>query len=510
MEMDKIWILVAFIAYLLMMIVIGALYARRTKNTEDYFLGGRSLGGWVAALSAQASDMSGWLLMGLPGAIYIAGTGEAWIAIGLFIGTALNWFLVAGRLRRYTIKANNSITLPAYFENRYRDKSKILLGISSIFIVIFFLVYTASALSAGGKLFNIVFGIDYRISLLIGAVVILVYTFLGGFMAVCITDFIQGMLMLVGLLAVPIIALFIVSPENILAVLNESGVSGGTSSYLNLFQHGGDKISVITIVSNLGWGLGYFGMPHILTRFMAIRSEKELKKSRIIANVWVLISLGMACMLGIVGRAYLYPTVLEKVTSENVFIEMITKLFTAELALPFIGGIFLCGILAAIMSTADSQLLVTASSVSQDLYKGIIRKNASEKNTLMISRITVIVVAVLAYIIAYNPNNSIMGLVSNAWAGFGATFGPVILLSLFWKRSNRAGAIAGMLGGGLTVIIWDYLSVFGGKTLGDITGLYSLVVGFIVAMFAMVIASLITKAPSDEIVSEFEAVSERI
>lgn len=512
-EKSMVWILIAFGVYLFGMIMIGAGYAKITKSSEDYFLGGRGLNGWVAALSAQASDMSGWLLMGLPGAIYIAGLGECWIAIGLLIGTVCNWVFISSRLRRYTIKANNSLTLPAYFENRFHDKSRILLMISSVFIVIFFLVYTASALASGGKLFTVVFGLDYRVSLTIGAVVILLYTFLGGFMAVCVTDFVQGLLMLVGLLLVPVLALAIVSPAQLMQVIGESGVAGGSASYLNLLQNKGEPISVVTIISNLAWGLGYCGMPHILTRFMAISSEKELKKSRVIGIVWVVISLGFACLVGVVGRAYLMPVVLGSEgagSTENVFIELIIKLFTKDIPVPFIGGIFLCGILAAIMSTADSQLLVTASSVAEDLYKGVINRKAEDKKVLLISRCVVVVVAALAYVIALNPDNSIMGLVSNAWAGFGATFGPVVVLSLFWKRCNRTGAIAGMLGGGLTVIIWDYLPLMAGRTLGSTTGLYSLVVGFAVGIIAMVVGSLLTEAPSAEILAEFEVVESGI
>ena len=453
---DIIAILIAFVAYLALMVIIGAIYMKNTNDSEDYFLGGRGLSGWVAALSAQASDMSGWLLMGLPGSIYALGTGQAWIAIGLFLGTVFNWVCISSRLRRYTIKANNSMTLPAYFENRFRDKKRVLLLVSSIVIVIFFLVYTASALSAGGKLFSSVFGVNYHVALTIGAAVILAYTFMGGFMAVCVTDFIQGTLMLVGLLIVPIIAYVFVGPGNVTEVLNQSQVAGGASGYLSLFSNGDRPYTAVEIISQLAWGLGYCGMPHILTRFMAVKNQKELKKSRVIAIIWVALSLAAAVVIGIVGRAYLYPTVLGTegaASSESVFIEMITKMFTKDMNLPFIGGIFLCGILAAIMSTADSQLLVTASSVSKDIYKGILRKDANEKNVLKMSRTTVIGVSVLAFIIAWNPDNSIMGLVSNAWAGLGAAFGPIVLMSLFWRRTNFAGAVAGIISGGLTVII---------------------------------------------------------
>lgn len=501
-------ILSAFVIYLAMMVAIGAVFMKKTKSAEDYFLGGRGLGGWVAALSAQASDMSGWLLMGLPGAVYALGTGQAWIAIGLFIGTVCNWVFISGRLRRYTIAANNSLTLPEYFENRFRDKKRILLLISSVVIVVFFLVYTASALAAGGQLFHSVFGLDYHIALAIGALVILAYTFMGGFMAVCTTDFIQGTLMLIGLLAVPIAAWSLLGGD-FRDLLVQSQVAGGADAYLSLWHNGGEPYRAIDIISQLAWGLGYCGMPHILTRFMAVKSEKELRKSRVIAIIWVALSLGAACVIGVLGRAYLYPVLLGtegQASTESVFIEMITKVFTQDLALPFVGGIFLCGILAAIMSTADSQLLVAASSVSEDIYRGYFRTEADSAKVLRISRITVAVVALLAFIIAWDPNSSIMGLVSNAWAGLGSAFGPIVLLSLFWKRTNLAGAIAGILSGGLAVIVWDYISLAGGQTPGAATGLYSLVVGFALSILMIVVCSLATKAPSQEIVDEFERV----
>ncbi|MBQ9065384.1 MAG: sodium/proline symporter PutP [Blautia sp.] len=511
MSTTNIIILVAFALYLAMMVIIGALYMRTTASSEDYFLGGRGLNGWVAALSAQASDMSGWLLMGLPGAVYSFGTGQIWIAVGLFIGTVANWIIVSGPLRKYTYVANNSLTLPEFFGNRYRDKKKILLFVSSIMIVIFFLVYTASALAAGGKLFNTVFGLDYHLALAIGAAVILAYTLMGGFMAVCTTDFIQGTLMLVGLLVVPIIAYFMLPDgSSVSQLLNESGAAGGAASFLNPLEDGGSRITFISIISQLAWGLGYCGMPHILVRFMAIRDEKELKKSRWIAIIWDILSLGAACFIGVIGRCYLLPVILGETegaaSSESVFIEMIRRLFTESLALPFIGGIFLCGILAAIMSTADSQLLVTASAVSEDLYHSFIDKNADSKKVLNVSRITVLVVAVLAFVIAWNPDSSIMGLVSNAWAGLGSAFGPIVMMSLFWKRTNLPGAIAGIVSGGGMVILWDYIPLLNGQTLGAATGLYSLVVGFAFSILMIIIVSLCTKAPSKEITDEFDKV----
>ena len=504
---NNVFILAAFFLYLIVMIVIGARCSANTKNTEDFYLGGRQLNGWVAAMSAQAADMSGWLLMGLPGAIYLYGLGEAWIGIGLFIGTTLNWLIVSKRIRRYTIKANNAITLPTFFENRYRDKSRVLLGVSSTFIILFFLVYTASAFASGGKLISAVFGLDYHAATTIGALVILVYTFLGGFMAVCETDFIQGLLMLVGLFMVPIVACVTLGFDNISPLLEQSGVTGGVASFSNIMEDGGEPIRFVTIISNLAWGLGYFGMPHILTKFMAVSNEKELQKSKVIAIVWVAISLSFACLIGWCGRAYMMPEVLDGTNSEKIFINMIMKMFTKQFALPLIGGIFLCGILAAIMSTADSQLLITSCSLTEDLYRGVVNPKASEKTALNLSRYSVLGVAIIAYLIAWDPNSSIMGLVSNAWSGFGSTFGPVVLLSLFWRRANRQGAIAGMLGGGITVIVWDYLPIIGGKTIAAATSLYSLIPGFFLGLLAMYAVSLATPEPSEEIVKEFDEVA---
>lgn len=511
MDKNTIWIIIAFALYIALMVVIGAIYSKRTKSAEDYFLGGRGLGGWVGAMSAQASDMSGWLLMGLPGSIYLLGTGEIWVSLGLFIGTLLNWILVAGRLRRYTIRANNSVTLPEYFENRFHDKSKALILVSSIVFIIFFLVYTASALSSGAKLFNVVFGLDYTWALLIGTIVILVYTFLGGFMAVCTTDFIQGIMMIVMILAVPIILLFIIEPGSIMTTLTASGVDGGASAYLNPFMSGASSISWTTVVSGLAWGLGYCGMPHILVRFMAIKSEKEMKKSKIIANVWNFLALGVVSVLAILARVYLFPKIGVLADSEHIVVMTVKELFTNEFAIPFIAGIFLCAILAAIMSTADSQLLVTASAVSKDIYADVFKKgkNVSEKKVLWISRLVVVIVAGAAFLIALNPNSSIMGLVSDAWAGLGAAFGPVVVLSLYWKKTTKAGALSGMIAGALTVIIWDYIPFVGGQTIGAATGLYSLIVGFVIGLIAVIVGSLIGKPATPEMIKEFEDVKNK-
>ena len=493
------WVILAFVIYMIFMLGIGVITARKNKSSDDYFLGGRNLGGWVTALSAQASDMSGWMLMGLPGCVYAFGANQAWIAIGLLIGTILNWVIVAGRLRRYTIKAGNAMTIPEYLNNRFRDKHNILITISAIVIVVFFVVYSASAFASGGKL-------------IVGAVVILIYTFLGGFLAVCTTDFVQGMMMLVGVLAVPILVVIVLGTGNIVPNLVNSGLDVDAKDYLNIFMQDGKPISGISIASQLAWGLGYCGMPHILVRFMAVRDEKELAKSKKVAIVWVLISLVLACVIGVLGRAYLYPMVLsnEGAQYENVYIEMIKKLFMTDYALPFIGGLLLCGILAAIMSTADSQLLVSSSAVANDLFKGVFFKKLKDKQILFIARATVFVVAIIAIVIAWNPNSSIMNLVSDAWAGLGSAFGPAILMSLYWKRMNLAGAAAGMASGGLTVIIWDYIKccTLDGVhvTPATYTGVYSLLVGFIVSLVFIVVVSLATPKASDEIMQEFEDV----
>ena len=496
-------IMIAIAVYLLIMIFIGASFMKRNKNSEDYFLGGRSLNGFVAALSAGASDMSGWMLMGLPGSIYALGTGQVWIGIGLALGTIANWVFVAGPLRKYTIKANNSLTLPEFFVNRYRDEKKVLLGLSSAVIVIFFVVYTASAFASGGKLFNSVFGMDYHLALIIGAMVILIYTFMGGFLAVCTTDFLQGLLMLIAVLTVPMVAYFMMGGDNFTTNLVATGVD--PSSFFDPLQEGGSRISAVSILSSLAWGLGYFGMPHILVRFMAIKDKQELKKSKSIAILWVVLGLGFACFIGILGRAYLATTLGEMQDPEKVFIEMIKKVFTEDTNLALLAGLFIAAILAAIMSTADSQLLVASSAISEDLYKGIVKKDADENKVLFVGRSATICVAVIALIIAWNPDSSVMKLVSDAWAGFGAAFGPLVLCSLFWKRTNFAGAFAGIITGALTVIIWDYIP-FAGATIGDRTGLYSLLPGFIISFVAIIIVSLCTKAPSDEIVKEFEEV----
>lgn len=478
-----VWIIIAFIIYCGVMIVIGGVFYGKSDTVSDYFLGGRTLNPWVAGLSAQASDMSGWLLMGLPGAVYAAGTGQIWIAVGLCIGTLLNWVFVAGRLREYTIKFGDSITLPEYFQKRFDETGNVLRGISAVFIAIFFAVYTASAFVAAATLFEQVLGIDYHIALLIGVLIILVYTFLGGFSAVCWTDLIQGILMFVAILAVPIIALLFVNQTG--------GFEKVDATFFDVFKNvDGSHVGAVSIISQLAWGLGYFGMPHILIRFMAIRKQEEVKTAGTIAGVWVVFSLIFAVVLAIIGKVF----VPDLKNSETVFIEMIKKIFLADesfILIQVIGGFFICGILAAIMSTADSQLLVTASAITNDIYGGMIHKKATEKSLVIISRGVVFIIAVVGFVIALDRSSSVMGLVSNAWAGFGACFGPLVLCSLYFKRITKIGAVVGMLSGGITVIIWDYIPLVNSKTLGEATGLYSLIVGFGISLVLLVVCSLL-------------------
>ncbi len=506
MNANLLAVVIALICYFAVMIVIGIITSKQTNGADDYFLGGRKLSGPVAALSAQASDMSGWLLMGLPGSIYALGTGQAWIAVGLLIGTIINWVVIAKPLRAYTIVANNSLTLPEFLSNRYHDDKSILKAISAIVIMVFFLVYTASALAAGGKLFTTVLGWDYHLSLIVGAVVILVYTLMGGFLAVCTTDFVQGILMLVGLLVVPIIAYVFVAGD-FSALITSTGIN--SEHYMSLFYNGDHPIKAVEIISNLAWGLGYCGMPHIIIRFFAIKDQKTVKQAARIAIIWDIIASVMAIALALIGRAFLAPVVLGETagaaSSESVFIEMIQKVFMDYLPLAFIGGLFLCGILAAIMSTADSQLIMCSSSISQDIYKGLINKDASDDRILNIGRITTVVIAVAAVVIAWDPESSVMALVSDAWAGLGASFGPLVVMSLFWRRTNFKGALAGIISGAASVILWDYIPFINGSTIGTVTGLYSLLVGFIVSIVFIVIVSLATDKPSEAILKDFDS-----
>ena len=485
--------LVVFVIYLFFMLGIGIFFFVKSKDNgeKDYFLGGREMGPWVSALSAGASDMSAWVLMGLPASIYAAGIGKAWIAIGLAIGYALSWIFQAPRLRKFTIAANDSITLPQYLANRFLSKSSAIRVICAIIFLVAYTVYAASSMKACGTLFNTVIGIDPTVAMYLAAGIILAYTFLGGFKAVCWTDFFQGMLMLLALLTAPIFALFVIKNQG-----TAISVSDLPEGYFNLFTNWKD------VLSGLGWGIGYFGMPHIIVRYMSLRSDKDLKKSAKIGITWNVLIVIFSVAAGCVGHLLLG----ELEDSSTVFIQMSRYLFPA-----IICGIVLTAILAASMSTADSQLLASSSAFASDVYKPIIRKNkASDKEMLWAGRIVVVAISVIAVLIASNPNSgTIMGLVENAWGLFGASFSAVILLSLFWKRFNLPGALAGIITGAVVDIAWlvlfnysfaneptGIIATLHNSTLG---GLYEIIPGFICSLVVAIIVTLVTKAPSKEI-----------
>ncbi len=475
--------LVIFILYLIFMLGIGVFFFLRMRSgsEKDYFLGGRKMGPWVSALSAGASDMSAWVLMGLPASVYALGVGQTWIAIGLAIGYALSWILEAPRLRRYSIAAKDSITIPQYLTNRFLSKSRVMQVICAVIFLVAYTIYAASSIKACGTLFNTVVGIDANVAMYLAAVIIISYTFLGGFSAVSWTDFFQGMLMLAALLIAPIFALALVQSGQGVSTLDQVG-----SGYWRLFTSWQD------VASGLGWGLGYFGMPHIIIRFMAVRSDKDIRKSARIGITWTALILGFAVASALIGRMYLG----EISDSSTVFIQMVRRIFP-----PVISGILLSAILAASMSTADSQLLSSASAFASDVYKPIIRKNkASDKEMLWTGRIVVLVISIAALLIASNPaSGTIMSLVSNAWGVFGAAFGPVILLSLFWRRLTFGGAVAGIVAGAAVDILWlAFLSSI---------GLYEIIPGFLCGLLAAVAISLLSKAPEKDVTALFDRVS---
>lgn len=496
-------ILLSMGAYMALVIGIGIYYSRKNKTSDDYFIGGRGLGPWVTAMSAEASDMSSWLLMGLPGVAYLKGFGEAgWTAVGLIIGTYLNWKLIAARLRKYSQVSNNSITIPDFFSNRFRDKKNILMTISSIMIIVFFTVYTASGFSACGKLFNSIFHTNYHMAMIVCGLVIVAYTFIGGFLAASTSDFVQGLLMSASIIIILIVGT--AKAGGIGAVIDHAKSLPGYLDVLNTYDittGGKSSYGFINIFSGLAWGLGYFGVPHILIRFMAIKNSKEIKKSRTIAMIWVVISLSVATCIGFVGSALssegLIPLLGTKDQSETIFIVM-----TNTFLLPIFAGVVLSGILAATMSTSDSQLLMVSSSVGSNLYKRLLKKDATDRQVLFISKATILVVALFSIIIAWNQNSSVFELVSYAWAGFGASFGPLILFSLFWKRTTLKGAICGMIGGGVLSVVW---SIWISK-LGGIFSVYSILPAFLFASLLIVVVSLLDKPPAKEILDEFDSV----
>ncbi len=474
--------LTAIIIYLIGMLVIGVIATKMTSNLNDYVLGGRRLSAGVAALSAGASDMSGWLMLGLPGAMYASGMGGMWIAIGLSVGAYLNWQFVAKPFRVYTEIANDSITVSDYFENRFRDKSRLLRVVSAIVILVFFTFYTSSSLVGGAILLESSFGMDYRLALWVGCGVILSYTLFGGFLAASWTDFVQGILMLLALVIIPFVVVYELGGwgETIQQIGNID------PSYLDI----NTGVTFIGVVSLLAWGLGYFGQPHIIVRFMGIRSTKEIPKARLIGMTWMIISLFGAIFIGFTGIAYFADAPLEN--SETVFI-----MFSQVLFNPWVAGFLLAAILAAIMSTVDSQLIVASSALAQDFYKQLFRREATQKEEMIVGRIACLAIAVIAIFLGYDRDSKVLELVSYAWAGFGAAFGPLIILSLFWKRMTRNGALAGMIVGALTVIIWPNLS-------GGIFEVYELAPGFIFSWIAIMVVSLVGKAPSEEVQNEFD------
>ncbi|MGH1460712.1 MAG: sodium/proline symporter PutP [Neptuniibacter sp.] len=485
-------ITLTFIIYLILMLGIGIVAYRRTQDLSDYVLGGRNLGPIPSALSAGASDMSGWLLMGLPGYAMAAGFGSFWLAGGLLVGTWLNWLLVAQRLRVYSQRADDALTLPAFFEKRFEDNTHSLRVISAIFVLVFFLFYTSSGLVAGGKLFETVFGFDYTIAVLVGAVAVISYTLFGGFLAVSWTDVVQGLLMVGALILVPLFA------------MGEIGGMSGTLAaieaknpeLLNAFTDAdGGTITLIGTLSLLGWGMGYFGQPHILARFKGIKSKDHVPAARRIAVIWSGISMTGACLIGLAAIGYLPEGLGDK---ETVFMVMVDALFH-----PAVAGVLLAAILAAVMSTADSQLLVSSSALAEDFYKALFNKDATQEQLVKVGRGAVIVIAVIATSLAMDKDSKVLELVSYAWAGFGAAFGPALIMSLYWKNMTKAGALAGIIVGGVTVVVWKQLT-------GGWFELYEIIPGILFAFIAIIAVSKATPAPSASIQKRFEEVEAEI
>ena len=515
MQEGSLQILIAMVCYMAVVIGIGIYFAKRSnQSSEDYFLGGRSLGPWVTAMSAEASDMSGWLLMGLPGVAYWCGLSDAaWTSIGLALGTYINWLLVAKRLRRYSAVAGDAITLPDFFSNRFHEKKKVIMTLSALFILIFFTVYASSCFVTCGKLFSTLFGASYQSMMIAGAVFVVIYTFLGGFLAESASDFMQAVVMIFALTVILItgtlaagglqavvdnaknipgfftffgIASPSVDASGVQQVANGAPVFGAAGSY-----------GFLTIISTLSWGLGYFGMPQVLLRFMAIRKTDELVRARRIATVWVVISLAAAVLIGLMGRAMfpVHETLNTASGAENVFIVL-----SRHLLPPLLAGLVMAGILAATISSSDSYLLIAASAVSLNIFKGILKKDASDKQVMTMSRIILLLIAVAGVVIAMDENSVIFTIVSFAWAGFGAVFGPIMLFSLFWKRTTQAGAVAGMVTGGVMVFLWKLVL----KPLGGVFGIYELFPAFVLSCLVILVVSLLTPVPSAQIQQEFD------
>ncbi|MCR5097880.1 MAG: sodium/proline symporter [Lachnospiraceae bacterium] len=516
MTVSQIGIIIAILAYLVGMLLVGFVSSKNTNDVKDFYLGGRKLGPFVTAMSAEASDMSSYLLMGVPGLAYLTGIADAgWTAAGLIVGTYLNWLFTAKRLRNYT-DSLDAITIPDYFKKRFQDSSNVILCIGAIFILVFFVPYTASGFSACGKLFSSLFGVNYQLAMITSAVIIIGYTTTGGFLAASKTDFIQSIVMTVALIFV--LCYGVTSAGGLTNVIENARALPGywdiNATYDNA-ANAAVPYGIFNKVTMFCWGLGYFGMPHILLRFMAIRDAGELKLSRRIASVWVLFSLGIAVFLGVVGRAMSQTGVLKSLvdesdpssasTAETLVVVLADKISQHGLFFAILAGLVLAGILASTMSTADSQLIAASSSVSENIIQETFGVKLSETAAMITARATLIAVAVLGIIIAWNPNSSIFGIVSFAWAGFGAVFGPIMILSLYWKRTNKYGAMAGMISGGLMVFIWKYLV----RPMGGVWDLYELAPAFLVAIIVIVIVSLLTTPPEQEIVDRFEQVSKQ-
>lgn len=513
MQSNDFWVLLAMLLYFIVVIIIGFVFAKRSNaSSENYFIGGRGLGPWLTAFSAEASDMSGWLLMGLPGVAYFTGASDAmWTAIGLAIGTYLNWKFVAKRLRKYSEVAGNAITLPDYFSNRFHDKKKILMTIAALVILLFFSIYLGSCFVTVGKLFSTLFGLDYAMMMMVGAFVVFLYTFVGGYLSVSATDLMQGTLMFFALMIILVGSIAQAGGvENTIAFLRDiPGYLSGTEIASPILDEDGlqriedgmpvfgpaGEYGIIAIVSCLAWGLGYFGMPQVLVRFLSIRHSDEIKKSRIIAMIWVVVSLTCAVSIGLIGRAIMPAEFLSQSAAESIFIVL------AQMILPaFLCGLVVSGILAAAMSSSSAYMIISSSAVAKNIFKGLLKKDATDRQVMIVARFTLVAILLFGVLIAFDENSSIFMVVSYAWAGFGASFGPLVLLSLYWKRMNLQGALAGMLTGAATVLIWHELI----KPFGGVWGVYELLPAFILATIAIVVVSLRTKEPSPEIIDEFD------
>lgn len=475
-----------FLVYFLIMFAVGVVAYRRSLDFSDYVLGGRSLGPFATAISSGASEMSGWLLIAMPGAAFLMGMSSFWIAAGLLAGTLANWLIVARRLRVYSFIANNSLTIPEYLAERFHDRALVLRLVAAGFIIVFYLFYTSSGLVAGGKLLNTVFGLDYTLAVLFGALAVVSYTFFGGYLAVSWTDVIQGMMMMLTLIIVPVVAIYE------LGGVGEtfSAVSDTKAGLLNVFRDAssGEVLTWVSIASSLAWGLGYFGQPHSLARFAGINNARNIPKARIIAVSWTAIGLVGALLIGIIGNAY-FPEGLDD--HERIFMFMIDIMFN-----PLVAGVLLTTVLAAVMSTADSQLLICSSTIADDIYKALFKRDATQKELVFVGRLAVLCVSIVAVLLAMNPSSNVLGLVSYAWAGFGAAFGPTLIASLFWPRLNQWGALAGILVGGLTVVVWAQLS-------GGIFDLYEIMPGFVLSLVAIGVVTMFTPVPKASVQKQF-------